>query len=272
MMCASLYGLYNASQPPTIKTVTIPIRNLPLNLEGLKIIQLSDIHLGPTVGFTKLDRIVHVVNGENPDVVVLTGDLVDGSVDHLKEASEPLRFIKSKYGNFFVTGNHEYYTGDVDNWFSMLNSLGFTVLHNSHAFIPGKSSEGQDNICLAGTDDIQANHIGYGDHKFDLAKAVGNCSKLRPVVLLAHQPKAAKIAVDSQFRIDLVLSGHTHGGQMFPMMIGAYLLNPFFAGLYKYGPNGSHVYVSQGTQYWGIPMRLGTTLEITSITLRSTKT
>ncbi|KAI8759667.1 transmembrane protein with metallophosphoesterase domain, partial [Biomphalaria glabrata] len=109
----------------------------------------------------------------------------------------------------------------------------------------------------------------YGDHKFDLAKAVGNCSQQKPVILLAHQPKAAKIALDSSYRIDLVLSGHTHGGQMFPMVIAAYLLNPFFAGLYKYGPNGSFVYVSQGTQYWGIPMRIATTMEITRITLQS---
>ncbi|KAK0061817.1 transmembrane protein with metallophosphoesterase domain [Biomphalaria pfeifferi] len=269
MLCASVYGLYNASQPPVVKDVKIPIRDLPIGLNGLKIVQLSDIHLGPTVGFSKLSKIVTIVNQEKADVVVLTGDLVDGSVVFLQDAAVPLKSIQSKYGNYFVTGNHEYYTGDVDNWFIALASLGFKVLHNSHVFIPEKNANGQEHICLAGTDDIQANLIGYGDHKFDLAKAVGNCSQQRPVILLAHQPKAAKIALDSSYRTDLVLSGHTHGGQMFPMVIAAYLLNPFFAGLYKYGPNGSFVYVSQGTQYWGIPMRIATTMEITRITLQS---
>ncbi|BFZ13039.1 hypothetical protein BsWGS_16078 [Bradybaena similaris] len=265
MIAASTIGLYTASKPPAVKHVTVKLKDLPSSLDGLSIVQLSDIHLGPTVGRSKLTRIVEIVNTENPDVVVITGDLVDASVGHLKEAAEPLKDIRSLHGKFFVTGNHEYYTGDVDNWFIYLRSLGFTVLHNSNVKI--SSADNQGHICLAGTDDIQADITRYEGHTFDLDRAVGSCSSDTPVILLAHQPRAAKKALDSKYRIDLVLAGHTHGGQMFPMMIGAYFLNPFFAGLYQYGDRGSQVYVSQGTLYWGIPMRLATTMEITRITL-----
>ncbi|XP_059156107.1 transmembrane protein with metallophosphoesterase domain-like [Physella acuta] len=265
----SVFGLYTASQLPAIKNVAIPVKDLPSALEKLTIVQLSDIHLGPTVGLSKLRKIQELVNQQNPDVVVLTGDLVDSPVYKLKEAVEPLSAINSKYGKYFVTGNHEYYTGDVDNWFSVLESHGFRVLHNSHVLIPEEASDKEGQICLAGTDDVQAERLGYGDHKFDLDKAVSSCNTARPVILLAHQPIAAKRAVDSDYRIDLVLSGHTHGGQLFPLNIPAYLLNPYFAGLYQDQRRGSFVYVSQGTQYWGIPMRIFTSMEITKLTLYS---
>ncbi|CAG5130850.1 unnamed protein product [Candidula unifasciata] len=264
-IAASTVGLYTASQPPAVKHVTVKLKDLPSRLDGLSIVQLSDIHLGPTVGKSKLTKIVEIVNTEKPDIVVVTGDLVDSSVEHLRGAAEPLKDIHSLYGKFFVTGNHEYYTGDVDNWFVYLRSLGFTILHNSNVRIP--SADGHSHICLAGTDDIQADRTRYDGHKFDLDKAVSSCSSDKPVILLAHQPHAAKMALDSKYRIDLVLSGHTHGGQMFPMIIGAYFLNPFYVGLYQYGNRGSQVYVSPGTQYWGIPMRIATSMEITRITL-----
>ncbi|GFR63684.1 transmembrane protein with metallophosphoesterase domain [Elysia marginata] len=225
-----MLGIYTASQPPAVRHVEIPIKDLPTNLDGLSLVQISDIHLGPTVGFTKLNMIVDIVNRQNP-------------------------------------GNHEYYTGDVDNWFSYLRSLGFTVLHNSNVKIPVKVKNGEGQLCLAGTDDIQADKIGYIGHGFNLATALDGCAKELPVVLMAHQPRAAKQALDSGQRIDLVLSGHTHGGQLFPLMLGAYLLNPFYQGLYQYGPQGSYVYVCEGTQFWGIPMRIGTSTEITHITL-----
>ncbi|XP_005103039.1 transmembrane protein with metallophosphoesterase domain [Aplysia californica] len=267
MILASTLGLYTASQPPGVESVKIPVKDLPNNLYGLSIVQLSDIHLGPTVGLSKLQMIVDIVNKERPDVIVLTGDLVDGKAETLRGATQPLKSLTSKYGKYFVTGNHEYYTGDVDNWFSLLRSVGFTVLHNSNVRIPAELSENEDGqICLAGTDDLQADKIQYGEHRFDLAQALLSCSTALPVILLAHQPKAARLAVDSKYRVDVVLSGHTHGGQLFPMMAGAYLLNPFYAGLYSVGDN-RHVYVSRGTQYWGIPMRIGTRMEITKITL-----
>ncbi|KAK3791828.1 hypothetical protein RRG08_026732 [Elysia crispata] len=139
--------------PPAVRHVKIPVKDLPTNLEGLSFVQISDIHLGPTVGFTKLNMIVDIVNRQNP------GDLVDGRVESLKRAAEPLSRVMSKYGNFFVTGNHEYYTGDVDNWFSYLRSLGFSVLHNSNVKIPLKVNSNEGQLCLAGTDDVQADTI-----------------------------------------------------------------------------------------------------------------
>ncbi|XP_041376694.1 transmembrane protein with metallophosphoesterase domain-like [Gigantopelta aegis] len=262
-LLASSYGLYNATLPPTIKTVPISVKGLPENLEGLTIVQLSDIHLGPTVGRHKMQQIVDLVNQLNADILVLTGDLVDGSVARLKQAAEPLINIQAKHGKYFISGNHEYYTGDVDNWFDYLRTLGFTVLHNSNVKLPS-NIDARQQICLAGTDDLQAEKIGYGNHGMHLEKALGTCLPNQPAILLAHQPKAAKIALDSKYRVDLVISGHTHGGQMFPFMIPAYLINPFYAGLYKYGKD-SHVYVSMGTQYWGIPMRILTTMEITQL-------
>ncbi|GFO43737.1 hypothetical protein PoB_007024200 [Plakobranchus ocellatus] len=266
-LLASMLGLYTASKPPPVRHVKIPVRDLPSNLDGLSIVQISDIHLGPTVGFTKLDMIVDIVNTQEADIVVLTGDLVDGKVQSLRSAAKPLGRVLSKYGNFFVSGNHEYYTGDVDNWFSYVRSLGFVVLHNSNVQVPAKVTGNQGQICVAGADDIQADSVGYPGHRFDVASAVNGCSESQPVILLTHQPRAAKRALDSNHKIDLVLSGHTHGGQVFPMILGAYLLNPFYLGLYQYGPAGSHVYVNEGTQYWGIPMRIGTSTEITHITL-----
>ncbi|XP_046367031.2 transmembrane protein with metallophosphoesterase domain-like [Haliotis rufescens] len=260
------YGLYNAASPPVVKEVLIPVRGLPESLDGFRIVQISDIHLGPTVGRWRLTRIVNIINEQNADVVVMTGDLVDGSVVSLREAVEPVKDIQSKFGKYFITGNHEYYTGDVDNWFSHLRGLGFIVLHNSNVRLPSEKLPTKQQICLAGTDDIEALRIGYGNHGMRLDDALGSCDQSQPVILLAHQLKAAKTALDSEYRVDVVLSGHTHGGQIFPVMIGSYFLHPFFYGLYRYGES-SHVYVSMGTQYFGIPVRIGTTMEVTRIIL-----
>ncbi|KAK7500305.1 hypothetical protein BaRGS_00008528 [Batillaria attramentaria] len=262
----SCYAFYSASQMPTIKRVQVPIRGLPEIWENTRIVQLSDIHLGPTVGFTRLSRIVDVVTGLRPDIVVMTGDLVDGPVTSLKRAASPLVNVWSKLGNYFVTGNHEYYTGDVDNWLQTLRvEINFHPLHNSNVKLIPPDGKDTDAICLAGTDDPEAHLMGYTGHGPDLDRALKTCDQTQPVILLTHQPRAAKAALHSPYRIDLVLAGHTHGGQFIPMNLGAYFLNPFFAGLYEY--KNSHVYVSQGTQFFGIPFRMGSTMEITEITL-----
>ncbi|XP_064599140.1 transmembrane protein with metallophosphoesterase domain-like [Liolophura sinensis] len=261
----SFYGLYTAHKLPTVKHVRVPVKDLPPSLEGFRIVQLSDIHLGPTVGRSKVKDVVEITNQLQPDIVVLTGDLVDGSVDRLHKAAEPLQQLQTTFGKFYVTGNHEYYTGDVDNWMRYVETLGFTALDNANAKISHQWAPAEQ-ICIAGTNDIDAERIGYKNHRMNLDQALAMCNPKYPTILLAHQPKAAKLALSSKHRVDLVLSGHTHGGQMFPLIIGAYLINPFFAGLYKYGPS-SHVYVSMGTVYWGIPMRVFTTREISEIIL-----
>ncbi|XP_052231791.1 transmembrane protein with metallophosphoesterase domain-like isoform X1 [Dreissena polymorpha] len=260
-------GFYNAMKLPDIKEVTIPVKDMPKSLNRMTITFVSDIHLGPTTGQQSLERIVNMINYLNSDLVIIGGDLVDGRVSQLEDAVESLSWIKARYGQYFVTGNHEYYTTDAHNWIKKLKSLGIETLHNSNVKISAPGSN--DAICLAGVDDPTADLYGFMDHTMDLDSALRTCDPSQSVVLIAHQPKVAKIALDSKYRVDLVLSGHTHGGQMFPLMLGAYLLNPFYAGLYRHGDQ-AHVYVSMGTRFWGFPVRFGTSSEISHITLVST--
>ncbi|KAL4234599.1 hypothetical protein ACF0H5_006240 [Mactra antiquata] len=259
--CAVSTGFYNTFKAPEIKEVTVPIKDLPMS--EMTITFISDIHLGPTVGKAQLERVVNLINYLRSDVVIIGGDLVDGRVADLHEAVESLDWIRSKHGVYFVTGNHEYYTADVQNWFKRLESLGVIILHNSNVKLHGA---GTDSVCLAGTDDLISNQYRLSGHKLDLDSALKSCDQDKPVIFVAHQPAVAKLAIDSKYRTDLIVSGHTHGGQMFPLSIGAYLFNPFYAGLYQFSNNG-HLYVSMGTLYWAIPCRFGTTMEIAHITL-----
>ncbi|XP_029464606.1 transmembrane protein with metallophosphoesterase domain isoform X2 [Rhinatrema bivittatum] len=263
----SVTGFLNAAQPPTVRSVAIPVPSLPPSLNKLKLVLLSDVHLGPTVGKTKMAMLVRMVNALKPDIIVIVGDLTDSEVSTLKTATEPLRELNSELGTYFVTGNHEYYTSDVDNWFKLLESMNIHPLHNENMKITGLRNS-QDWLCLAGVDDIEANALGHAGHGMDLEKALNGCSQDHPIVLLAHQPLAAKWALQSRPDIDLILSGHTHGGQIFPLTIFAYLFNPFFSGLYEVGQK-TFVYVSPGTVYYGIPMRLLSRAEITEIVLQS---
>ncbi|KAJ8271917.1 hypothetical protein COCON_G00107760 [Conger conger] len=259
-------SLRNASLPPEIVRVEIPVEKLPHSLDYLKIILLSDIHLGPTVGRSRLELVVSMVNNVDPDVVVIAGDLVDSQVSRLLTVSEPLRHMKSRLGSYFVTGNHDYYTADVERWFSHLRSLSIQPLHNGNARIFRKEGK-EDWICLAGVDDLEARMLRYPGHGMDVKKALTGCDPDLPIILLAHQPHAAQQALEERPDIDLVLSGHTHAGQMFPLSIFTYLVNPFFRGLYRVGH--SQVYVTSGTVYYGFPMRLGSRAEITEILLRA---
>ncbi|XP_007946857.1 transmembrane protein with metallophosphoesterase domain [Orycteropus afer afer] len=268
----SVVGILNAAQPPAVKTVEVPIYQLPPSMNNLKIALLSDIHLGPTVGKTKMEMFVRMVNVLEPDVTVIVGDLSDSEASVLRTAVVPLGQLHSRLGTYFVTGNHEYYTSDVSNWFALLESLHVRPLHNENVKISATgaqygSTEDGDWICLAGVDDIEADILHYSGHGMDLDKALGGCSPDHTTILLAHQPLAAKRALQSRPDINLILSGHTHAGQIFPLNVAAYLLNPFFSGLYHVA-QGTFVYVSPGTAYYGIPMRLGSRAEITELILR----
>ncbi|XP_054847215.1 transmembrane protein with metallophosphoesterase domain [Eublepharis macularius] len=263
----TVLGLLNASQPPAVKSVEITVHKLPLSMDKLKVVLLSDIHLGPTVGKTKLEMIVKMVKALKPDLTVIVGDLTDSDVKDLGPAVEPLGELDSPLGTYFVTGNHEYYTSDVSNWFELLKSLNVHPLHNENIKIMSPRGQESDWFCLAGVDDIEANVLHYSGHGMDLEKALGGCGVDHAIVLLAHQPLAAKWAVQARPDINLVLSGHTHGGQIFPLNIVTYFMNPFFVGLYRVGQSTS-VYVSSGTMYYGIPMRLGSRAEITEVVLR----
>jgi predicted MPP superfamily phosphohydrolase len=243
-------GLASALSAVAVKRVRVVIDRLSASSSGMRIVQLTDVHVGPTIGRGFIEDVVTRVNALQPDVVAITGDLVDGSVAELAEHVAPLAKLSAKHGVYFVTGNHEYYSG-ADAWVAHLRTLGIRVLRNEHVRIGG--GEGFD---LAGIDDHSA-------RTSDLAKALAGREPERACVLLAHQPKGIDHA--DELGVDLQLSGHTHGGQLFPWMFMVRLQQPFVSGLHKLAR--AQIYVSRGTGYWGPPMRVGAPAEITEIEL-----
>jgi hypothetical protein len=242
-----------------VKRVEVPLARLPQSLDGMTIVQLSDVHVGPTLGREFMRDVVRTVNQLAPDLVAITGDLVDGSVERLGPAVSELASLRSRFGTFFVTGNHEYYSGAAE-WCQELDSLGVRVLRNERVEI----GTGNDTFDLAGVDDLQGSRFGDG-HGMDLARALTGRDPSREVVLLAHQPRVVNEA--RQHGVGLQLSGHTHGGQMWPFSWLVKLQQPVVSGLERIGE--TWVYVSNGTGYWGPPMRFGAPAEVTQIVLRS---
>lgn len=242
-----------------VKRVEVSLAKLPKELDGTTIVQLTDVHVGPTIGREFIEELVQVVNGLAPDLVAITGDLVDGSVADLEHHVAPLADLRSTHGTFFVTGNHEYYSGAAA-WCEHLSQLGVRVLHNEHVVL-GRDGH---SFHLAGIHDYQAVRFDEG-HRADLARAVSGRDRDRALVLLAHQPKAVHDAV--KHGVDLQISGHTHGGQLWPFGWLVRLQQPVVAGLAKFGE--TLIYVSRGTGYWGPPMRLNAPPEVTQIRLRA---
>jgi uncharacterized protein len=255
---SGLHGLSSALAPVKVKRVDVVLKRLPLALEGLKIAQITDVHVGPTIQGEWLRRVVDSVNELEADVVAITGDLVDGSVEDLGLHVASLADLRSKHGVFFVTGNHEYYSG-VDDWLAELARLGIRTLRNEHVLL----GEPADPLVLAGVDDYRA--VGFGNgHGADLERALAKVPADREIVLLAHQPKQAPEA--AKRGVGLQLSGHTHGGQIFPWGFFVKLDQGFVAGLDRIGD--FQLYTSSGTGYWGPPVRVGAPAEITLLTLR----
>ena len=255
----SAYATYEGLRQVPVKHQAVILRKLPKALDGLRIVQLTDMHVGPTIGKAFVQSIVEQVNAIGADIVAITGDLIDGSVQELAEALSPLRDIVSKDGVFFITGNHEYYSG-VDEWLNFLPSLGIRTLRNERVEIARDGAA----IDLAGIDDSDAHQFGPS-HGADLKLALAGRDESRPVVLLAHRPRAFIEAQASG--VDLQLSGHTHGGQIWPFGFITRIVEPFILGLHRRGD--SQIYVSCGTGYWGPPMRLGAPAEITLIELKT---
>ncbi|ESO07603.1 hypothetical protein HELRODRAFT_76151 [Helobdella robusta] len=263
-LALSIYGLIAANRPPVLETVRLELKNFPRAMNGFKILLISDIHIGIVVTKNHVEKVVESTKHIDYDLLAVVGDLTDLPISHSKEVVEPLKFMKPKYGKFFVTGNHDYYTGDVLNWMSYLeHQLNFTVLNNMNVKITKNGAE--EFFYLAGIDDVEASRFNVEGHGMDVRRALDGCLKNHSIIMLAHQPKAAKWALDDFDEIDLVLSGHTHGGQLFPMSIMIYLGNPFFSGLYRY--KGAQVYVTQGAVYWGVPMRMFSQSEINLVNL-----
>jgi predicted MPP superfamily phosphohydrolase len=241
-----------------VKEVAVRLPRLAAARSGTTIVQLTDLHVGPTIGRAFIEDIVRRTNDLRPDLVAITGDLVDGSVERLRDAVAPLRALRAPHGVFFVTGNHEYFSG-ASAWIAELGRLGIRVLRNERVGI----GEGAGGFDIAGIDDWSAARLGDGQP--DLARALAGRDPSRPVILLAHQPRA--IFEAARLGVDLQLSGHTHGGQIWPFTYFVKLQQPYVAGLHRHGD--TQIYVSPGTGYWGPPMRLGTRAEITRLTLHA---
>jgi predicted MPP superfamily phosphohydrolase len=252
------WGSYRALGAPEISEVPIKLPHLPKALDGLTIVQISDIHIGDILGGDFLAELVERCNALKPDLVAITGDLVDGSVRELGSTIATLQGLRSRYGTYFCTGNHDYYSG-ADAWCRALGQMGITVLRNRHVSIGDKGA----SFDLLGVDDWGARHSGYRQG-YDLKAALAGRDPERASVLLAHQP--ANLDAVAQAGLGLQLSGHTHGGQMWPFTELVSLRWPRSRGEYALG-NGSSLYVSRGTGFWGAPMRVDSPPEIVKVTL-----
>lgn len=251
-------GFYQAHKKLKVIHVDVIEENLHSSLDGFKIVQVSDIHIGPTIKKNFLESVVKTINELEPDLIAITGDLVDGPVSKLGHHITPLADLKAKHGTFFVTGNHEYYSGAL-SWIREVQKHGIQVLLNEHQIL----EHGTANLTLGGVTDLKAGSI-IAEHKTDPYQAMKGGEKSDYKILLAHQPNSVFEGADAGF--DLQLSGHTHGGQYFPGNILIYLAQKFVAGLHKH--KDTWIYVSRGTGYWGPPIRLGAPSEISVIRLK----
>jgi predicted MPP superfamily phosphohydrolase len=238
------HGTYGVLRGPKVKRVTVPLAKLPRGAHGFRIAVVSDIHVGPILGRSFSQRVVDTINSTQPDLIAVVGDLVDGSVENLTPAVEPLSGLRA---------HHEYISG-AEPWIEKVRDLGLRPLENARTELPG--------FDLAGVNDVQGEEEGQGP---DFGKALDDRDRSRTAVLLAHQP----VVIDDAVRhgVDLQLSGHTHGGQLWPGNHLAELANPTVAGLERYGD--TQLYVSRGAGVWGPPVRVGAPSDITIVELAS---
>jgi predicted MPP superfamily phosphohydrolase len=253
----TLVGFVMARRVAPVVNVNVPLAGLPKELEGFTIAQITDIHVGQTIKRNFVEAIVDRVNLLRADMIAITGDVADGSVPDLAHHTEPLARLESRHGTYFVTGNHEYYSG-ADAWIRELERLGAKVLMNEHVVLDHDGAA----LTVAGVTDYSAHHFDPS-HKSDPHAAAKGAPAHAPKVLLAHQPRSANSAEAAGYHLQL--SGHTHGGQFWPWNFLVRLQQPFTAGLNRLGR--MWVYTSRGTGYWGPPMRFGVPSEITLIHL-----
>lgn len=252
-----LVGLVQATQP-RVRRIDVPLPHLPSAFDGFKIAQISDLHVGPTIGKRYACRVVEIANAETPDVVALTGDFVDGTVADFAADVAPLADLRAPEGVFYVTGNHEYFW-DAGQWIAVFRQLGARVLINEHELI----RRGPDTIAVAGVTDISTRHMS-GVHAFSPQRALAGVPEGVTKILLAHQPISFTAAAAAG--ADLQLSGHTHAGQYFPFTLLIGFFQRYARGLNRHG--NMWIYVNRGTGYWGPPLRTGAPPEITLLTLR----
>jgi uncharacterized protein len=254
----TLAGLVIARRQPAVVDVEIPVTHLPEGLRGFSIAQISDVHVGPTIKREFVEGIVARVNGLKADLIAVTGDLVDGSVQELSQHTAPLAGLSARHGAYFVTGNHEYYSGERA-WSAEIRRLGLRILKNEHVVLEHNGA----SLVLAGVTDLSAHHFDSAQQSDPVAALRGAPPHAGAKILLAHQPNSAPAAASAGF--DVQISGHTHGGQFWPWNLFVRFFQPFTGGLYRL--KNLWVYVSRGTGYWGPPNRFGVPSEITHIRL-----
>ena len=260
---AAAFALRSATGPAQVTEVPIRLERLPAALSGLAIAQITDLHVGPTIRERQVRRVVEQTNALRPDVVAITGDLVDGPVAELGPAVAELARLRAPHGVYFVTGNHEYYSGAAA-WIEEVRRLGIRVLRNERVSIGDAGA----SIDLAGVDDWSAARWGNSaGHTANLSRALQGRDPERSLVLLAHQPRGVDEAVRAG--VELQVSGHTHGGQLVPFNLLVATAYPYLRGLYTHREQAAtgQIFVSRGTGYWGPPMRLGSPPEIAKLVL-----
>ncbi|CEF66751.1 Transmembrane protein with metallophosphoesterase domain [Strongyloides ratti] len=243
-----------------VKHHTLKIKNLPSEAEGLKFALVTDVHTGAMVYKNQVANIVEKVNDENVDAIFLVGDIIDSPYQLIKNRTEPMKHFKSKYGTYFVTGNHEYYYGNVQDWIDAFrNDYGFKILENEITDMKG--------ICLVGLHDISAAKNNITNHVMN-ASIINECPDTKPIIVLAHNPAATKEIINSTPNkpVDLILSGHTHAGQYYVMIPYILVFLPYYHGFYNVG-NDTTLFVSAGTLYQAAPMKMPFFSEIHVFTL-----
>jgi predicted MPP superfamily phosphohydrolase len=252
-----LLGFLSAQHGVRIRRVSVPIENLPPELAGLKIVQITDLHVGPTIRKRFVEKVVRLAAKADPDLIVVTGDLADGRVQDLADQVAPLSRLRAPLGQYYVTGNHEYYWEGA-RWIEKARELGLAPVLNDHAIVrkDGKA------FAIAGVPDPAAEHFGHPGPDVERALA-GIPGEAYPRIFLCHQPKYAAAA--EKQGATLQISGHTHGGQFFPWTLVASWVHRFNAGLHRL--TSMWIYVSRGTGYWGPPVRVGSPAELTLLEL-----
>jgi hypothetical protein len=258
-LLSCLAGLLPALRQPVLKTVEVPIQGLPEGLDGFRIVQVSDLHLGPLVPARKVDRLAARINGLQPDLIAVTGDLVDGEADGVRSKVERLAALRSAHGVWFVTGNHEYYSG-IAKWLPVLHGLGWEVLDNANRVVQHHGSA----LVVAGMPDPAARGRRGTGRGPDLAQALAGAPPGVPKLLLFHPPTGYEAA--EKAGVTLQLSGHTHSGQYFPWSLVVRTLYRFPRGLHRFG--GMWIYTSVGTGFWGPPNRFLVPPEVTLLVLK----
>jgi predicted MPP superfamily phosphohydrolase len=256
-----IWGYAEAMRVPRVRRVEVALDRLGAGLDGLRVVLLTDTHYGPIDRARWSARVVAAVNELDADVVCHTGDIADGTVAQRLAQSAPLGDVRARFARAYVTGNHEYY-GEAEGWLARMRELGWEALHNRHLVV----ERGGSRLVVAGVDDITAVHSGRAGHRADHAAALAGADPDAPVLLLAHQPKQIGDAV--AHGVDLQISGHTHGGQMWPFHYLVRLDQPTVQGLSRHGDR-TQLYTSRGTGFWGPPFRIFAPSEITLLTLRA---